>query len=144
MGCSWWSYIDSNPKEDLIRIDKGAVLLIPKYAKKWVGTDKLIVESSGEYSSFSIIYKGVEKSLNGHLLIGVFMNLFENTPIEVTFEECLFDGEDFPYKNEYLEDLRTDGIFNEDSLDFGLKFVYPNEAEEYYEDIGSYSYCGQF
>ena len=30
MGCSWWSYIDSNPKEDLIRIDKGAVLLIPK------------------------------------------------------------------------------------------------------------------
>lgn len=65
---------------------------------------------------------------------------------------------DFTYKEyeKFIEDVNlklkesynfkklANILFNEDSLDFGLKFVYPNETEETYEDVSSYSYCGQF
>lgn len=45
--------------------------------------------------------------------------------------------------NKYLEELRLEGIYDEYSLDYGLKFVTSNEIKSY-EDIMNCSYCGQF
>lgn len=43
MGCSWYTYAGT-----LHKIEKGW-LLIPKYAQKWAGTDKLEIAMGGEY-----------------------------------------------------------------------------------------------
>lgn len=143
MGCSWWSYIKSDLNEDLIEIGEDAILLIPEYAQEWVGKNKLIVKTLGDYASFSIIYKNKEKFLNGHILIAIFRTLYYDKEIDISFEDCLFEDDTCISNNKYLEELRLEGIYDEYSLDYGLKFVTSNEIKSY-EDIMNCSYCGQF
>lgn len=97
MGCSWWSYIKSDLNEDLIEIGEDAILLIPEYAQEWVGKNKLIVKTLGDYASFSIIYKNKEKFLNGHILIAIFRTLYYDKEIDISFEDCLFEDDTCMY-----------------------------------------------
>lgn len=127
----------------MIEIGEDAILLIPEYAQEWVGKNKLIVKTLGDYASFSIIYKNKEKFLNSHILIAIFRTLYYDKEIDISFEDCLFEDDTCISNNKYLEELRLEGIYDEYSLDYGLKFVTSNEIKSY-EDIMNCSYCGQF
>lgn len=127
----------------MIKIGEDAILLIPEYAQEWVGKNKLIVKTLGDYASFSIIYKNKEKFLNSHILIAIFRTLYYDKEIDISFEDCLFEDDTCISNNKYLEELRLEGIYDEYSLDYGLKFVTSNEIKSY-EDIMNCSYCGQF
>ena len=74
MGCSWYTYAGT-----LHKIEKGW-LLIPKYAQKWAGTDKLEITMGGEYDDFKMATTTLEKKshtfLNGDVLIGIFEKLY--------------------------------------------------------------------
>ena len=81
--------------------------------------------------------------MNGHILIAIFRTLYYDKEIDISFEDCLFEDDTCISNNKYLEELRLEGIYDEYSLDYGLKFVTSNEIKSY-EDIMNCSYCGQF
>lgn len=110
MGCSWFTYAGTFEE-----IKKGW-LLIPEYAQEWAGTDKLEVIRGGEYSDFEMAETPHDdKSLNfldGNVLIGVFIKLYNGEKVDISLKDCYYKEYNFPYENEKLEDLRSDGIFS--------------------------------
>ena len=108
MGCSWFTY--AGTFEEI----KEGWLLIPEYAQKWAGTDKLKIKRGGDYSDFEMAETPHDdKSLNfldGDVLIGVFIKLYNGEQVDVTLKDCYYREYNFPYDNETLEDLRTEGI----------------------------------
>ena len=110
MGCSWFTY--AGTFEEI----KEGWLLIPKYAQKWAGTDKIKIKRGGDYSDFKMAETTHDdKSLNfldGNVLIGVFIKLYHDEKVDVTLKDCYYKEYNFPYENKKLENLRTDGIFS--------------------------------
>ena len=142
MGCSWFTY--AGTFEEI----KHGWLLIPEYAQEWAGTDKLEIKCGREYSDFEMAKTPhKDKSLNfldGHVLIGVFIKLYNGENVDVTLKDCYFREHDFPYDNEPLEDLRSDGIFshaNYQYTPYGLKIT--KDESLTYEDCRFYSPSGQ-
>lgn len=142
MGCSWFTY--AGTFEEI----KEGWLLIPEYAQKWAGTDKLKVKRGGDYSDFEMAdTPHNDKSLNfldGNVLIGVFIKLYNGEHVDVPLKDCYYREYDFPYENEKLEDLRTDGIFSHAGWQYtpySLKIT----RDEYltYETCKYYSPSGQ-
>lgn len=142
MGCSWFTY--AGTFEEI----KHGWLLIPEYAQDWVGTDKLEIKCGGKYSDFEMAKTPHKnKSLNfldGHILIGVFIKLYNGENVNVTLRDCYFKEHDFPYDNEPLEDLRSDGIFSHADYQYtpySLKIT--KDESLTYEDCKFYSPSGQ-
>lgn len=142
MGCSWFTY------EGTLHEIKEGWLLIPEYAQEWAGTDKLKVKRGGDYSDFEMAETPHEdKSLNfldGHVLIGVFIKLYNGENVDVTLKDCYFKGHKFPYDNEPLEDLRSDGIFSHADYQYtpySLKITKDDSLT--YETCKYYSPSGQ-
>lgn len=110
MGCSWFTY--AGTFEEI----KDGWLLIPDYAQEWVGTDKLKVKRGGDYDDFEMAETPHDDKflnfLDGNILIGVFIKLYNGEQVDVPLKDCYYKEHDFPYENEKLEDLRTDGIFS--------------------------------
>ena len=110
MGCSWFTY--SGTFEEI----KGGWLLIPDYAQEWAGTDKLKVKCGGDYNDFEMAETPHDDKsldfLNGDVLIGIFIKLYNGEKVNVKLKDCYFKEYNFPFDNKKLEDLRTDGIFS--------------------------------
>lgn len=110
MGCSWFTY--AGTFEEI----KEGWLLIPEYAQKWAGTDKLKIKRGGDYDDFEMAETPHDdKSLNfldGNVLISIFIKLYNGENVDVPLKDCYYREYNFPYENEKLEDLRTDGIFS--------------------------------
>lgn len=111
MGCSW--YIYAGTLEEI----KEGWLLIPEYAQEWAGTDKLKVKRGGEYDDFEMVETSHDDKslnfLNGDVLIGIFMKLYNGEKVDVNLNDCYYNEYNFPFDNKKLEDLRTKGIFSE-------------------------------
>jgi hypothetical protein len=142
MGCSWYTYAGT-----LYQVKKGW-LLIPKYAQKWAGTDKLEIAMGGEYDDFKMATTPLkEKShtfLNGDVLIGIFEKLYNNQKVDVTLKDCYYEEFEVPYDFKQLEDLRHHGINTSAPWTFtpySLKIT-KNESETY-ESCKYYSPSGQ-
>ena len=142
MGCSWFTYAGT-----LNEIGKGW-LLIPEYAQEWAGTNKLEIIRGGEYSDFEMAETPHEdKSLNfldGNVLIGVFIKLYNEENVDVTLKDCYYREYNFPYENKKLEDLRTDGIFSNAGWQYtpySLKIT--KDESLTYENCKFYSPSGQ-
>lgn len=142
MGCSWFTY--AGTFEEI----KHGWLLIPEYAQDWAGTDKLEIKCGGEYSDFEMAKTPhKDKSLNfldGHVLIGVFIKLYNGENLDVKLKDCYFKEHDFPYDNETLEDLRSDGIFSHADYQYtpySLKITKDDSLT--YETCKYYSPSGQ-
>ena len=107
---SWFTY--AGTFEEI----KEGWLLIPEYAQEWAGTDKLKIKRGGDYDDFEMAETPHDdKSLNfldGNVLIGVFIKLYNGEQVDVTLKDCYYREHNFPYENEKLEDLRADGIFS--------------------------------
>lgn len=110
MGCSWFTYAGT-----LEEIKEGW-LLIPQYAQKWAETDKLKVKCGGDYSNFEMAETPHDDKflnfLDGNVLIGVFIKLYNGEQVDVTLKDCYYRKYNFPYDNKKLEDLRGNGIFS--------------------------------
>ena len=142
MGCSWFTY--AGTFEEI----KEGWLLIPKYAQKWARTDKLKIKRGGDYSDFEMAdTPHDDKSLNfldGNVLIGVFIKLYNGENVDVPLKDCYYRKYDFPYENKILEDLRTDGIFSHAGWQYtpySLKIT--KEESLTYETCKYYSPSGQ-
>ena len=110
MGYSWFTYAETF--EEI----KHGWLLIPEYAQEWAGTDKLKVKHGGDYSDFEMVETPHNDKafnyLDGNVLIGVFIKLYNGEKVDVSLKDCYYKEYNFPYENEKLEDLRSDGIFS--------------------------------
>ena len=142
MGCSWFTY--AGTFEEI----KEGWLLLPEYAQKWAGTDKLKVKHGGDYSNFEMAdTPHDDKSLNfldGNVLIGIFIKLYNGENVDVTLKDCYYREYNFPYENKKLEDLRTDGIFSHAGWQYtpySLKIT--KEESLTYETCKYYSPSGQ-
>ena len=142
MGCSWFTY--AGTFEEI----KEGWLLIPEYAQKWAGTNKLKIKRGGDYDDFEMTETPHDdKSLNfldGNVLIGIFIKLYNGEEVNVPLKDCYYREDNFPYENKKLEDLRTDGIFSHAGWQYtpySLKIT----KDEYltYETCKYYSPSGQ-
>ena len=110
MGCSWYTYAGT-----LNKVEEGW-LLIPNYAQEWAGTDKLKIKRGGEYADFEMAETPSKNEasnyLNGDVLIGIFKKLYHNENVDITLNDCYYKKYEFPYEDEKLENLRSDGIFS--------------------------------
>ena len=148
MGCSWFTY--AGTFEEI----KEGWLLIPEYAQEWAGTDKLRVKRGGDYDDFQMAETPHEDKsldfLNGDVLIGIFIKLYNNEKVDVSLNDCYFKEYDFPRENEKLEDLRTDGIFSHASWQYtpySLKITKDDsltyETCKFYSPSGQISFTGE-
>lgn len=142
MGCSWYTYAGT-----LHKIEKGW-LLIPKYAQKWAGTDKLEIIKGGEYADFKIKLKSDPHNqkdyLDGHVLIGIFEKLYNKENVDINLQDCYYEEDDFPYENTTLENLRHHGIDTQAAWTYkpySLKIT--KDESETYESCEYYSPSGQ-
>lgn len=143
MGCSWYSYAGT-----LYQIETG-YLLIPQYAQKWAGTDKLEIKCGGQYNDFEMTdtpHKDKNrKFLNGNVLSGIFEMLYNGEEPKITLEECYFEDGDFPYNSE-IEKLRHEGINNQSSWQqtpYSMKIVPLSAKNLTYETCPTYSPSSQ-
>lgn len=142
MGCSWFTY--AGTFEEI----KEGWLLIPEYAQEWAGTDKLRVKCGGDYNDFKMKETPhADKSLNylnGDVLIGIFIKLYNGEKVDVALEDCYFKECNFPHNNKKLNDLRTDSIFSHASWQYtpySLKVT--DDPSLTYETCKYYSPSGQ-
>lgn len=144
MGCSWYSYAGT-----LYQISTG-YLLIPQYAQKWAGTDKLEIKRGGEYCDFEMANTPHENKnrnfLDGNVLSGIFEMLYNGEEPEVTFDECYYEEDNFPYHDDRLEKLRHEGISNQSSWQhtpYSMKVVPLSVKNLTYEACPTYSPSSQ-
>lgn len=142
MGCSWYTYAGT-----LNKVKEGW-LLIPKYAQEWAGTDKLEIKCGGEYDDFEMTETPNKNKtfnyLNGDVLVGIFKKLYHNENIDITLKDCYYREHEFPYEDEKLDNLRSDGVFSEAPwayAPYSLKIT--KDKSLTYETCKYYSPAGQ-
>ena len=93
MGCSWWSFATPSPYTDELTAveDNPAVLLIPKYAVEWTnGQSQLVIDHAGDYGDLCMKESNPDDDwldmLDGLMLIGVFVNLYERSILQKELE----------------------------------------------------------
>lgn len=140
MGQSWYTYAGT-----LYKVEKG-YLLIPKYAQSFFKADKLLVESSTNYNDFEMAETPSanknKKYLNGHVLSGIFQELYFGSTPKIALEDCYFEENKFPDDNEDFSELRTTGIFNNadwQNAPFSIKVVPLFASNLTYETCATYS-----
>ena len=88
---------------------RGAYLLIPEFAREWVGTDKLKLRKSGLYGNVLLAgYPKTLNSLNCHILLGAFKLLQEGKELSFKFDDCIVSEQEGSPDD--LEDIRYLGI----------------------------------
>ena len=124
---------------------RGSYLLIPEFAREWVGTDKLKLRKSGMYGN--VLLSGYPKTLNSlncHLLLGAFLLLKEGKQPSFKFDDCVVSEQEG--SPEDLEDFRYLGIEHECSRDYYRSDVairITKDATLDYDNCQN-SECGQF
>ena len=141
MGCSWFTYAGT-----FTEIETG-YLLIPEYAQEWAGTDKFTITQGGDYADFAIKEAPLPSYnyLNGHTLIRIFEKLYNDENVPVSLNDCFYEKYEYPYENETLENLRSDGIFSHadrHNTPYSLKIT--KNPKLTYETCPYFSPCGQF
>lgn len=124
---------------------RGAYLLIPEFARKWVGTDKLKLRKSGMYGN--VLLSGYPKTLNSlncHVLLGAFILLKEDKELSFKFDDCIVSEQEGSPDD--LEDIRHMGIEHECSRgyynsDVAIRITKDPGVD--YDDCDN-SECGQF
>jgi len=88
---------------------RGAYLLIPEFAREWVGKDKLKLRKSGMYGNVLLAgYPKTLNSLNCHLLLGAFILLKDGKEVPFKFDDCIVSEQEGSPDD--LEDFRHLGI----------------------------------
>lgn len=88
---------------------RGSYLLIPEFAREWVGKDKLKLRKSGMYGNVLLAgYPKTLNSLNCHLLLGAFILLKEGKEVPFKFDDCIVSEQEGSPDD--LEDIRYLGI----------------------------------
>lgn len=124
---------------------RGAYLLIPEFAREWVGTDKLKLRKSGMYGNVLLAgYPKTLNSLNCHLLLGAFILLKEGKEVPFKFDDCIVSEQDG--SPEDLEDFRYLGIEHECDRGYrwselGIRITKDSDVD--YNNCQN-SECGQF
>lgn len=91
---------------------RGSYLLIPEFAREWVGKDKLKLRKSGMYGNVLLAgYPKTLNSLNCHLLLGAFILLKDGKEVPFKFDDCIVSEQDG--SSDDLEDFRHLGIEHE-------------------------------
>lgn len=88
---------------------RGSYLLIPEFAREWVGKDKLKLRKSGMYGN--VLLSGYPKTLNSlncHLLLGAFILLKDGKEVPFKFDDCIVSEQEGSPDD--LEDFRHLGI----------------------------------
>ena len=124
---------------------RGAYLLIPEFAREWVGTDKLKLRKSGMYGNVLLAgYPKTLNSLNCHLLLGAFILLKDGKEVPFKFDDCIVSEQEGSPDD--LEDFRHLGIEHECSRNYYRSDVAiritKDETLDY--DNCQNSECGQF
>ena len=124
---------------------RGSYLLIPEFAREWVGKDKLKLRKSGLYGNVLLAgYPKTLNSLNCHLLLGAFILLKEGKEVPFKFDDCIVSEQDGSPDD--LEDFRHLGIEHECSRnyyrsDIAIRITKDKSLD--YDDCQN-SECGQF
>ena len=88
---------------------RGSYLLIPEFAREWVGKDKLKLRKSGLYGNVLLAgYPKTLNSLNCHILLGAFKLLQEGKELSFKFDDCIVSEQEGSPDD--LEDVRHLGI----------------------------------
>lgn len=88
---------------------RGSYLLIPEFAREWVGKDKLKLRKSGMYGNVLLAgYPKTLNSLNCHILLGAFKLLQEGKTLSFKFDDCIVSEQEGSPDD--LEDIRHLGI----------------------------------
>lgn len=88
---------------------RGSYLLIPEFAREWVGKDKLKLRKSGMYGNVLLAgYPKTLNSLNCHLLLGAFILLKVGKEVPFKFDDCIVSEQEGSPDD--LEDIRHLGI----------------------------------
>lgn len=88
---------------------RGSYLLIPEFAREWVGKDKLKLRKSGMYGNVLLAgYPKTLNSLNCHLLLGAFILLKDGKEVPFKFDDCIVSEQEGSPDD--LEDFRHLGI----------------------------------
>ena len=88
---------------------RGSYLLIPEFAREWVGKDKLKLRKSGLYGNVLLAgYPKTLNSLNCHILLGAFKLLQEGKTLSFKFDDCVVSEQEGSPDD--LEDIRHLGI----------------------------------
>lgn len=88
---------------------RGSYLLIPEFAREWVGKDKLKLRKSGMYGNVLLAgYPKTLNSLNCHLLLGAFILLKDSKEVPFKFDDCIVSEQEGSPDD--LEDFRHLGI----------------------------------
>lgn len=124
---------------------RGSYLLIPEFAREWVGIDKLKLRKSGMYGNVLLSgYLKTLNSLNCHLLLGAFLLLKDGKQPSFKFDDCIVSEQEG--SPEDLEDFRYLGIEHECSRDYYRSDVairITKDATLDYDQCSN-SECGQF
>ena len=124
---------------------RGSYLLIPEFAREWVGKDKLKLRKSGMYGN--VLLSGYPKTLNSlncHLLLGVFLLLKDGKEVPFKFDDCIVSEQDGSPDD--LEDFRHLGIEHECSRNYYCSDVairITKDSDVDYNNCQN-SECGQF
>lgn len=124
---------------------RGSYLLIPEFAREWVGKDKLKLRKSGMYGNVLLSsYPKTLNSLNCHLLLGAFLLLKDGTEPSFKFDDCIVSEQEG--SPEDLEDFRYLGIEHECSRDYYRSDVAIRITKDPDVDYNNCqnSECGQF
>ena len=124
---------------------RGSYLLIPEFAREWVGKDKLKLRKSGMYGN--VLLAGHPKTLNSlncHILLGAFKLLQEGKQLSFKFDDCIVSEQEGSPDD--LEDIRHIGIEHECSRGYYNSDVAIRITKDLtinYNDCQN-SECGQF
>ena len=124
---------------------RGSYLLIPEFAREWVGKDKLKLRKSGMYGNVLLAgYPKTLNSLNCHLLLGAFILLKDGKEVPFKFDDCIVSEQQG--SPDELEDVRHIGIEHECSRNYYRSDVAIRITKDLMIDYDNCqnSECGQF
>lgn len=124
---------------------RGSYLLIPEFAREWVGKDKLKLRKSGMYGN--VLLSGYPKTLNSlncHLLLCAFKLLQEGKELSFKFDDCIVSEQEGSPDD--LEDIRHLGIELECDRNYYRSDVAIRITKDLMIDYNNCqnSECGQF
>ena len=141
MAVSWFTY--AGTFKDITT----GYLLIPEYAQKWAGTDKLTIIKNGEFADFAIkeAPNPTSNYIDGYVLIGIFEKLYKGEKAPISLTECFREKWNPSGYNKSLNELFSNGLSTEayhQETPYSLKIT--NDPTLTYETCPHYSPCGQF